>query len=301
MPSAQREKALTLAASRAAPSPGTRYAWRWQGDVAQLWLMTSTFAGEFGADEVLVAESSLLPPPSSPDVERLVALRRGVEGQVWCDGELKASRWWAEPPPSDAWALFLRSSGLPLPSVVVVPAVVQPVLLGEPWGSAGRRLSWAPAQLEQAFWTSLAAIAALVVGWQLAATVVWGVADAWQDHRLEMLRASAAPLIAARERAEVARTRIDAYASLAATPVDYLLLAELRVLLPADVRVSAWSRDAGQLRVEVEGGGSDPRTFVQSLAGHPVFSSVVANPVTNGRMQLDVALDGDNALSGAAL
>lgn len=116
-----------------------------------------------------------------------------------------------------------------------------------------------------------------------------------------MLRASAAPLIAARERAEVARTRIDAYASLAATPVDYLLLAELRVLLPADVRVSAWSRDAGQLRVEVEGGGSDPRTFVQSLAGHPVFSSVVANPVTNGRMQLDVALDGDNALSGAAL
>lgn len=291
VPPAQRDRALQLAAERAAPSTGARYAARWQGEVAQVWLLATEAHGELGADEVLVAESSLLPPPRGDAAERVVALRRGVEGQVWRDGELRASRWWPDAPDAEGWARFLRASGVAITAPVAAPAVEHLTPLPEPWGRAGRRLAWAPAQLESAFWTALVAIAALIIGWQLAAALTWSIAGAWQAQRLEAVRESAAPLIAARERAEAARARIDAWAGLAETPVDYLLQAELRGLLPAEARVAGWSRDAAQLRVEVVGGGDDPRPFVQALAAHPVFSSVVANPGGNGRMQLDIRLE----------
>lgn len=295
VPANQREQALALAAERAAPAMGGRHAVRWQGDVAQLWLLPAERAASLAGDEVLVAESSLLPPPAAPDAERLVAVQRGVEGQVWRDGELRASRWWPSAPDHDAWARFLRSSGLPVPPVPQAPPVETHPLLPEPWGRAGGRLAWAPAQLESAFWTGLVALAAVIIGWHVAAAVVWTAAAEWQAHRVERLRATAAPLIAARERAEAARDRMASYRALTETPVDLVLLAELRELLPAEARLGAWFRDASQLRVEVEGGGSDPRTFVQALASHPVLSTVVANPLPNGRMQLDIQLDPSDA------
>jgi hypothetical protein len=291
VPAAQREPALALAAERAAPTPGGRHAVRWQGDAAQLWLLPAEHCASLGSDEVLVAESSLLPPPDGRDAERLVAVQRGVEGQVWRNGELRASRWWPSAPDADAWARFLRASGLPVPAVATLPVIETLPLLSEPWGQPGGRLAWAPAQLEAAFWTSLVALAAVVIGWQLAASVVWTTAAAWQSHRVEQLRESAAPQIEARERAELARARIDAFRALTATPVDLLLLADLRRTLPPETRLTAWFRDATQLRIEVEGGGTDPRTFVQALAEHPVLSTVVANPLANGRMQLDVELE----------
>lgn len=291
VPVAQRAQALALAAERAAPSPGGRYAVRWQGDVAQVWLLPPERCSSVGVDEVLVAESSLLPPPASPDAERLIAVERGVEGQVWRDGELRASRWWPASPDGEAWARFLRSSGLPVPPVSTTPAIDAPVLLSEPWGRPAGRLAWAPAQLEAAFWTVLVMLAAVVIGWHVAAGVAWTAAAEWQAYRVEQLRASAAPLIAARERAESARERIDAYGALTATPVDLILLADVRRLLPPEARLSAWFRDASQLRIEVDGGGNDPRTFVQAFSPHPVLSTVVANPLANGRMQLDVQLD----------
>jgi hypothetical protein len=154
--------------------------------------------------------------------------------------------------------------------------------------------------LEAAFWALLVALSAAVIGWHVAAGVVWTAASGWQAHRVERLRETAAPLIAARERAESARNSIAAYAALTETPVDLLLLADVRRLLPPEARLSAWFRDATQLRLEVEGGGTDPRTFVQAFASHPVLSTVVANPLANGRMQLDVQLDpADRADEGA--
>lgn len=300
VPADQREPALALAAERAAPMPGSRHAVRWQGDAAQLWLLPAEQSASLGIDEVLVAESSLLPPPDRSDVERLVAVQRGVEGQVWRDGELRASRWWPASPDAEAWARFLRASGVSVAPAPTVPTVETLALLSEPWGRPGGRLAWAPAQLEAAFWTALVAVAAAVIGWQLAAGVVWTTAAAWQSHRVEQLRESAAPQIAARERAESARGRIDAYRALTATPIDLLLLADLRRALPEEARLTAWFRDAAQLRVEVEGGGTDPRIFVQALAEHPVLSTVVANPLANGRMQLDVQLDAADVANEAS-
>jgi hypothetical protein len=59
---------------------------------------------------------------------RLVQCLEGVEGQVWEDGALMASRWWPDVPGQSQWVTFLRSArlktdeiSLDLPPVVEVP------------------------------------------------------------------------------------------------------------------------------------------------------------------------------------
>lgn len=286
-----RRAALDLAVRQGPlPVPG-RFACRWQGAVAHVWLPRETTP--VGDDERVLAESSLL-PPARHDGPRLMALREGVEGQVWADGVLAASRWWAAPPTPAQWAMFLRASGRPVDDGSAVPPLHTVEPQPEPWGEPHERFAWTPAQLESAYWHGVLLLAALLVGWQLAGALSWGIARHLQEGRLERLRSESAPLIAARERAEAAQQRILALDGLVAAPSDYRLLADVRRMLGPEFRLLGWTRDDSRLRIELQG-GDDPRPLVQAFAAHPLLAGVVANPVSAGRMQLDVDLDGTTA------
>jgi hypothetical protein len=147
---------------------------------------------------------------------------------------------------------------------------------------------WSEAQLESLFWTTVVLLSSVVLGWQLLASVWWGVAAWSQERSIDALRREAAPQIEARETAESANARL-AYLDGLSTLTDYRLLADVRERLPAGVSLLVWVRDASELRLQVAG-PDDPRVYVDAFAGHPVLSAVVANPLEPGRMQLDVAL-----------
>lgn len=283
-----RAAALDLAVRRVAPSPSPRYAAVWQGEVAQVWVLDERAAADAGEAEQLIAESSLLPESALPDGARLLAVAKGVEGQVWRAGQLVASRCWPEPPSPEAWSRFLRAAAMPVaagpPAVETLPAAAKP------WGQAPRRWRWAPAQLESAFWRASALLLGLLLGWPLIASILWGSASVWQAQRLAELRTASAPLIAAREQAEQAQLRLAALARLGAGPVDAALLADLRERLPAEDRLAGWLRDGTRLRIELQTTSTDPRRYVQALAGHPLLSGVVAQPTETGRMQLEIEL-----------
>lgn len=238
----------------------------------------------------LVAESSLIPAPAG-DGARLVAVREGVEGQLWENGDLHASRWWPAAPSASAWAMFLRAAGKPATEAdaSTVPAPI--AISAEPWGSRHEAIAWSPAQLEGFGWRAVVLFVALVAGWQVTAAAVWSIAEALQERRLETLRTESAPLIRARERAEAAQQRMVALSALVDVPSDIRLLADARRLLGAEVRLLSWSRDESRLRVEVQGAGDDPRPVVRALEQHDVLSRVVANPLGGGRMQLDIDLE----------
>lgn len=287
----RRASALALAALRVAPQAGSAAIARWQGDQAQVWIAAPEALDGVDPTAVLVAESALVPPPDDGDAWRLVKVHEGVEGQVWRGGVLFASRWWPEVPSDEAWGRFMRSAGVVADANAAVPSVKSLGLSSKPWGEAGRRVAWSPAQLEKAFWRTVIVVVAVAIGWQLAAALTWGIAGVWLSSRLEDLRSESAPLIAAREQAEAARARIDALASLPGGLSDYLLLADVRERLPEQARLVSWLRDGDSLRIEVQGTPPDPRLFVQAFRGHPVLAGVVANPLDGGRMQLDIGLD----------
>lgn len=295
----QRAAALRLAASRALPSDGGRWVARWQDDVAQVWLVDPAALDGVDPAATLVPESSLRPAPAAADAVRLMATREGVEGQVWRDGRLLASRWWPSAPDAAAWGRFLRATSLPADDVVP-PPIETPPLADAPWGRADGRLRWSATQLERAFWRSLGIVVGLVLGWQLVATAAWAIAGRWQDAELDRVRRESMPLIEARETAEAAHARMAAYVELTRTPVDHALLVDLKRGLPDDARLLSWYRDAGRLRVEVQSATADPRVFVQAFREHPLLAGIVANPSDTGRMLLEVDLDAAMPSEGAA-
>lgn len=287
MNAVQRQSALALAAKRAAPSDSSPFMVRWQGDTAQVWWVRAPLP--VGANAArLLPETALLPMPTNPNDARLLALSEGVEGQVWRDGILWASRWWAEAPDAAEWQRFLRGSAVAPGGAPSAPSAQTFVEIESPWGQSGERLMWSEAQLESLFWTTVVLLSSVVLGWQLLASVWWGVAAWSQERSIDALRREAAPQIEARETAESANTRL-AYLDSLSTVTDYRLLADVRERLPAGVSLLVWVRDASELRLQVAG-PDDPRVYVDAFAGHPVLSAVVANPLEPGRMQLDVAL-----------
>lgn len=284
---ARRRGALELAVRQAAPHAVGSFACRWRGGIAHVW-MPSGLTG-VGEDVKVVSESSLVPAPDGNGA-RVLALREGFEGQLWEDGDLVASRWWAHAPSAAAWGVFLRSGGSAASGASGACEPITLPLSREPWGGRHEAFVWSSAQLETLGWRAVVLFAALVVGWQVAATAVWGVAEWLQTNRLEYLRTESAPLIEARERAEASQQRMAALAALVDAPSDVRLLADVRRALGAEIRLLGWSRDDARLRIEVQGAGDDPRPIVRAFEAHPLLSRVVANPLGEGRMQLDIDL-----------
>lgn len=284
VPPAQRRAALDVAVRQDASGAPVRPACRWQGAVAHAWIPTAALPDPAAR---WVAESSLLAPPPG-DAHRLVALRDGVEGQVWRGGVLAASRWWSAPPDAAAWALFLRGAGVAVPTA---PPPVEPgALSAAPWGDAHERVAWSDAQLEAAATRAGVFLLALLAGWLLATVVTWTVALTLQSRQLDAIRTESTPLISARERAEAAQQRVAALAALAGGPSDLALLRDVHARLPDGARLVGWTRDGQRLRIDLAGAGSDPRPIVQAFADHAQLGGVVANPVDAARMQLDVDL-----------
>src|SRR5260370_4399122 len=86
----------------------------------------------------------------------LVGCLEGVEGQFWAEGELKASRWWAEAPTPDQWLEFVRATGMVVHALPEVPLPEQPVWGSRAWSNSGaglelerrgREAAWAGAAL----------------------------------------------------------------------------------------------------------------------------------------------------------
>jgi hypothetical protein len=109
-------KAALLQAERDAPSAN---------NLAQIVQdpQDKTLAGlwTWPAPEIKNGETAPSIPRSFPETlvrtplssgQRLVDCLDGVEGQVWDDGVLMASRWWPKPPSQSQWLAFMRSARL---------------------------------------------------------------------------------------------------------------------------------------------------------------------------------------------
>lgn len=284
LPARQRPAAARIAARRLEPRPGALAHVAWTGPIAHVWTWPEgdprIAAGEAG----WIPESLLRAPPRIDGV-RLLEQVQGVEGQYWRDGRLQASQWWPARPTADAWQRFVRGCGLATDADASVPS---PAGMGwsEPWGDSRRGLPASPAVLERWAWTAGLAVLACALGWQLAGLASWTLAQSRLDARMDTLRSRAAPLLAARERADRARDALMALRELQQGPDDYRLMADVVAPLPKDARLANWVRDGAKLGVVVASADGDPRHFVAAYEGNPRLSGVVATPGDKGVMGL---------------
>lgn len=294
VPSRKRDAAARIAARRFEPQPEALFHVAWTGDTAHVWSWPAPVAD---IDEASWIPETLLRPPASRDGLHLLGLVRGVEGQSWRDGTLRASQWWPEPPSLREWQHFARACGFGLEAASTVPLVESP-RWDEPWGSGARGVQASPAVLERWGWRAVVTVVLLLLGWQLAAQLSWAVARERLDDRLAALRSEATPLLAARERAEVALGSLRLLLDLQLGFSDYQLMADVIAPLPADARLVEWQRDGRNLAVIVQSADTDPRLFVSAYTGHPQLSGVVATPMPEGAMGLEFALPDGSAIGG---
>ncbi|MBN8798209.1 MAG: hypothetical protein J0H45_02450, partial [Stenotrophomonas nitritireducens] len=288
LPARQRPAAAKLVARQHAPAPGLPVHIVWCGSVAHFWTWVPGDEQEAlsGVGNWL-PESVLLPPPPS-DGARLLQTLRGYEGQLWQGGVLVASQWWQGPPALDVWQRFLRGA-----STAAVPAEVpvaeQRPWSDKPWGKAQRSIADGAAR-ERMAWTALLLLGVAAVGWQLAALQRWSNAQHEISAQLDMARAQAAPVLAARDRAEAARTQVQQLLELGQGVNDYVLMADIAAALPEGSQFMAWRREPGKVRLNVRSAETDPRTFVNAFSALPQLATVTATPLDGGLMQLEFTL-----------
>ncbi len=276
LPAKQRAGAAALAAKRLEPRPGALAHVAWNESVAHLWSWPRGEGADALGEAGWIPESLLRAPPRDNGL-RLLRQSRGMEGQYWRDGDLQASQWWPEAPTLDAWRRFARACGIGADAVADVPAAVD-TGWSDPWGDGRRRLPATPAVLERWAWTAGIAIIAFALSWQLAAQAQWAVAQSRLDARMDALRQRAAPLLAARERADAARDALLALRALPKGHDDFALMAAVIAPLPEDARLAAWVRDGDKLTAAVASADTDPRHFVAAYDGNATLAGVVATP-----------------------
>lgn len=299
MPARQRSAAARLAVSRYEPSPGAATHVVWTGGIAHLWIWATQVPGTERGEQRWIPETLLAAPPAA-DGPRLLTMNPGVEGQLWQSGQLLTSQWWPQSPDQEAWQRFLRGAGLD-PEIAPLPP--QPVALPwsvSPWGER-QRGGFASSTVDEYFlWMATFALLALALGWQAAGLVRWNNASKALASQLEVARNVAAPLLAARERAEQLQADTEHLLHLQSGSGDYELMGEIIAALPEGAQLEAWRRDSDKLQVAVQSSEADPRKFVSAFEKLPQLADVTATPVAGGTMQLAFTLPGKHKDTEAA-
>ena len=299
MPARQRSAAARLAVSRYEPSPDAATHVAWTGGIAHLWIW-ATQAPATGRREQRWIPETLLAAPPVADGPRLLAMNPGVEGQLWQSGQLLTSQWWSQAPDQEAWQRFLRGAGLD-PETASFPP--QPVVLpwsASPWGERQQGGFASSAVDEYFLWMAALVLLALALGWQVAGLVRWNNASKALASQLEVARKVAAPLLAARERAEQLQVDTAHLLQLQSDSGDYELMGEIIAALPEGAQMKAWQRNADKLQVTLQSAETDPRKFVSAFEKLPRLADVTATPVAGGTMQLAFTLPGKSKDAEAA-
>lgn len=209
---------------------------------------------------------------------RLSQMFDGVEGQVWKNGLLVATRWWPGSPAPRDWSTFLRAAGVdPTLGPLGVPAVVESELLPQPWTLVAAPVTdlWSLLQNERA-----AAIAATVV----AVPFLYYVAEAGVLLASTMrIEAAVSDLAAANQTIRADRTAafanldsIESYLSLEAYPSQFHTMNVVADLLrDSNVTVAEWNFDGGTLQMLVQADRPlEAPSFIEKFEQAPHFSKV---------------------------
>ena len=201
--------------------------------------------------------ATLLQAPGR-DGARLLLNPDGVEGQIWREGELRASQSWSALPDEIVWQGFLRGAGEAPERQGAPPAPEEPVWRSAPyarrWSEPAASLPWLPAGLSIDWLQDVRLRRALLALALFAAAYVGGdAARAWSDLKaVESALAQEEGRIRAaradRDAALAAAAQSQTLAALAAKPSPLSLLAAVAAALPEEgVRLIDWFQQPADL------------------------------------------------------
>jgi hypothetical protein len=239
-----------------------------------------------GAVTVPVIPETLLRPPETADGVCLVACLIGCEGQIWEDGAISASHWWAEPPSAEQWFQFLlRNDESPADLPPVRP---ETELLVTPWGRGKIDLQVHLQANEHRIVKCLALMLSLYLVWLGSSAMKTSSGITSVRAAIKEKEKQVAPILGNRAQALDYRERISHLDELSAYPSQLEVIDAVVGIIPAG-EIRKWEYQQGALTVLLTGDKLDPQVLVQRLEAAGLFAQVVAQ---RGKMagQFDVTM-----------
>ncbi len=283
VPVARRRDFVSTQVRKLAPFNDPEWHAAYAGDHAQVW-MWSRAAVRAGTDAALDArrlhclpESVLRGEPRGNGTE-LLSDRDGCEGRCWKAGNLVANTWWPQVPGADEWAAFCRSAGM---QPGAVPEPLDLPLSERAWSQTSSVAQWGQT-LGHYRREAIISVAAAVL--LLFAAQVGGIARLWwARHRVQQQlvveRSAISDVLAARNRAEIARAASEQLMALHDKPSQLALIAAVSEHLPGSgwTIVQWFAPDPRHVEITLDSPRPDPPAIVRALEGSGVLHKVTAN------------------------
>ena len=281
VPARKRKGFVEMALARWSPFADTQSHVEWVGDRAMAWAW-SRGRVLAGPDGMALPQPRRVLPESmfrgAPQVsgEQLVQLDEGLEGRVWRDNVMVASRWWSEPPELAEWNEFRRGAGLS--PAAAAPDILVSELQTQPWAASGSP------DIREAFghYRGYLALAAAGIATAVLMALLVGVValkiSIWQvDKQIAEQEQVLDKIITARDDALQARAAIDARLALRPPAGQIELMGLVSGLMRGQWQLLEWKvPDARTLEVTARMVNPDPRAIVTAWEASKRFTDVTA-------------------------
>ncbi|HEC84967.1 MAG: hypothetical protein DRR08_13490 [Candidatus Parabeggiatoa sp. nov. 2] len=279
IPAARRDSVLQLQIKQWSPFQDYASYIVWQGGQAQVWIwdkqQQQNLLTETGIKKATCLPESLLRTRCTKDTIQLLQCLEGFEGQIWIDGLLIGSRWWAQIPNETQWANFQRAHSLP--ASTEEPSPIEEALLKRPWGRSKKHFSRFKLFHERIWVTLGAAIFIVVLTWQTVSIWKWQQATEQLQTQIDELNENVAPILAARNQAFADKKQSEQILALAPYPSQLELMTQVAEKLPRrNTKLIEWFYQIGELRFTIETRRLDPTFYVKTFQALPLFRDVKA-------------------------
>ena len=231
----------------------------------------------------LIPEEALQAQAS--DGLRLVVCLDGVAGQFWSEGELEASRWWAEMPSREQWLDFRRASGLVIESLADAPPAEQPVWCGRPWTNSGEGLGFAIERRGREAVIAGAGVLLAAFGYLGGSLAHDAMSLSGIEERLRVAERRSVPIVAERTRALANLEFLGSFEKLSPYPSQLAVFARVAEKLPGNgSHITAWSYQDGDLQFTIVSPvAPDILFYVKTFSSVDGFTGVTADRADSDR------------------
>lgn len=287
VPTKQRPAFVATAVRRNAPFPDPDFGLNWEGGHACIWYWSRARVQDLlgqppsriKPSRIKYVPEALFVDQAHVDHVQLLALKEGVEGRVWKQARLVASRWWPASPELSAWSSFLRGAGIALDAGTGVPQPEAGTIAAAQWSASranqGLLLPELGPYLPRLLLASALALT-LVLGWEAgsiarAQTDTWRARSAAQDMDDALRR-----ILEARSHADTYRAEIDQLLALRqGVPQNRLLAEYARLAAGKEWQIKLWQQPTpDRLEVTLAMKDPDPEALVSTWEASPLFKDV---------------------------
>lgn len=295
--SKKRRSALQLKIDAWSPYDNTAYSVAWSGNDASVFAWDSDAMSarisDLGYDPARcdITPEAFLKEPSMNGV-RLVNCSDGMEAQVWKNGFLKITRWWAAEPPKHEWSLFTRTSGLS--NDAAPPGRQTPEWLELPWNEAslGSNVFIQAIRNDRFVVGGLAFLLAPCLFFA-SQWLTYSVLVAADTRTIATIEEKSRPVRADRMRALTALEEAEDIVSLNPYPHQIEIMSRAHnILSPFPVTLANWDYDEGTLEFGIlSDADMDARVVITAFEEDAMFSSVSSSTVGQRLvMRMDVGM-----------